>query len=102
MRPARSDPELSAEKIVQFFVRRWRIEVTFAEVHRHLGVETQRQWSDMAIKRATSCLMILFSIVCLMANTLHKAQAIRPNTTAWYNKKAVTFSDVLSAVRMEI
>jgi len=34
-------------------VRRWSVEVTFAEVRRHLGVETQRQWSDLAIARTT-------------------------------------------------
>src|SRR6476660_3363008 len=33
--------------ILRWFVRRWSIEVTFAEVRRHLGVETQRQWSDL-------------------------------------------------------
>ena len=94
-----SDWELPAKDIVSFFVRRWRVEVTFAEVRRHLGVETQRQWSDMAIERSTPCLMALFSIVCLMANTLHK---ILPKTTAWYKKEHVTFSDVLAEVRFEI
>lgn len=94
-----SDWELSPKEIVSFFVRRWRVEVTFAEVRRHLGVETQRQWSDMAIERSTPCLMALFSIVCLMANTLHK---ILPQKTAWYKKKHVTFSDVLAEVRFQI
>jgi hypothetical protein len=37
--------------ILNWFVRRWKVEVTFAEVRRHLGVETQRQWSDLAILR---------------------------------------------------
>lgn len=97
-----TDLELTAEKIVTFFVRRWRIEVTFAEVRRHLGVESQRQWSDLAIERSTPCLMALFSIICLMANSLHPKQPIKPNTTAWYRKTAVTFSDLLSAVRLEI
>lgn len=97
-----TDTELSAEKIVSFFVRRWRVEVTFAEVRRHLGMETQRQWSDLAIERATPCLLALMSIVCLMANVLHQRAPIRPNATAWYRKTAVTFSDVLSAVRLEI
>lgn len=97
-----TDTELSAKKIVAFFVRRWRVEVTFAEVRRHLGVESQRQWSDLAIERSTPCLMALFSIVCLMANTLHQRCGIQPNATAWYRKKDVTFSDVLSAVRLEI
>ncbi len=97
-----TDTELVADKIVSFFVRRWRVEVTFAEVRRHLGVETQRQWSDLAIERSTPCLMALMSIVCLFANTLHHSHPIKPNATAWYRKTAVTFSDVLAIVRLEI
>lgn len=97
-----TDIGLPAEKIVSFFVRRWRVEVTFAEVRRHLGVESQRQWSDLAIERSTPCLMALFSIVCLMANVLHSEQPIAPSATAWYKKKGVTFSDALAAVRLEI
>ena len=99
---ASSDFEISTDNLVCFFVRRWRIEVTFAEVRRHLGVETQRQWSDLAIERTTPCLMALFSIVCLLADSLNNCQNIVPNHTAWYKKKGVTFSDVLAAVRLEI
>ena len=44
--------------ILRWFVRRWSIEVTFAEVRRHLGVETQRQWSDAAIARTTPALLV--------------------------------------------
>lgn len=91
-----------SKDIVRFFVRRWRVEVTFAEVRRHLGVETQRQWSDLAIERSTPCLLALFSLVCLFANVLHQDKKIVPNHTAWYTKKGVTFSDVLTAVRLEI
>lgn len=97
-----TDCDLTAQKIVSFFVRRWRIEVTFAEVRRHLGVETQRQWSDLAIERSTPSLMALFSIVCLFANKLNKHKAICPKATAWYKKKGVTFSDVLAEVKIEI
>lgn len=96
-----SDFEVTSEDMVGFFVRRWRIEVTFAEVRRHLGVETQRQWSDLAIDRTTPCLMALFSIVCLFANSLNNLK-VQPNHTAWYKKKGVTFSDVLAAVRLAI
>ncbi len=97
-----TDWEADSKDIVRFFVRRWRVEVTFAEVRRHLGVETQRQHSDLAIDRATPCLMALFSLVCLLANVLHQDQKIEPNQTAWYQKQGVTFSDVLAAVRIEI
>jgi len=97
-----TDFDLEEEKIVSFFVRRWRIEVTFAEVRRHLGVETQRQWSDLAIDRTTPCLLALYSIICLLADRLNIKQPIQPNATAWYRKTHVTFSDVLAAVRIEI
>ena len=36
-------------QILEWFTRRWQIEVTFEEVRKHLGLETQRQWSDLAI-----------------------------------------------------
>src|SRR5919199_1207353 len=35
------------QKILCWFVMRWQLEVTFQEVRRHLGFETQRQWSDL-------------------------------------------------------
>ena len=97
-----TDFEIEDKDIVRFFVRRWRVEVTFAEVRRHLGVETQRQWSDLAIDRTTPCLMALFSIICLFGQKLNVFQKIMPNRAAWYKKNAVTFSDVLAAVRLEI
>jgi hypothetical protein len=65
-----ADLEASAVKVVTCFVRRWRVEVTFAEVRRHLGVETQRQWSDKSIERTTPNLMAIKSIICLMAKVL--------------------------------
>ena len=57
-------------EILGWFVRRWRVEVTLAEVRRHLGVETQRQWSDLAILRTTPALLGLFSLVTLWADRI--------------------------------
>ena len=86
--------------IVTAFVLRWNVEVTFEESRRHLGLETQRQWSDLAIARTTPVLFGLFSLVCLMAHRLTAAGAtLVPRTTAWYAKAEVTFSDVLAFVR---
>jgi hypothetical protein len=82
-----------------FTVRRWTTEVTFAEVRRHLGVETQRQWSDRAIARTTPVLLGLYSLVALWANELQRGSAILPRAAAWYAKPAPTFSDALAAVR---
>lgn len=49
--------------ILGWFVSRWRVETTFQEVRAHLGVETQRQWSDLAILRTTPALLGLFSLI---------------------------------------
>ena len=50
-----TDQELSALDIVTYFVRRWSVEVTLQEGRAHLGVETQRQWSDLAIAVQPRC-----------------------------------------------
>ena len=88
--------------ILAWFVSRWQVEVTFAEVRAHLGVETQRQWSDKAILRTTPVLLGLFSIVTLWAHDLSKSRKLKPRTAAWYPKAVVTFSDAIAAVRREI
>lgn len=88
--------------ILAWFVSRWQVEVTFAEVRAHLGVETQRQWSDKAILRTTPALLGLFSIVTLWAHDLCKSRKLKPRTAAWYPKTVLTFSDAIAAVRREI
>ncbi len=89
-------------QIVAWYVRRWTVEVTFAEVRRHLGVETQRQWSAPAVARTTPCLLGLFSVVALAADTLHASGGLLPRQSAWYSKAVPTFSDALAAVRIEL
>ena len=42
-------PAADPAQILEWFVLRWQLEVTFQEVRAHLGVETQRQWPDRAI-----------------------------------------------------
>jgi hypothetical protein len=88
-------------RVVRWFVQRWQLEVTFREVRDHLGVETQRQWSDRAIARTTPCLLALFSIVALLATRLDRHARLRVSATAWYRKERPTFSDTLAAVRRQ-
>jgi hypothetical protein len=94
-----TDPDAGPVEILSWFVRRWATEVTFAEVRRHLGVETQRQWSDLAIARTTPVLQGLYSLVALWADELQRNSAVLPRAAAWYAKQAPTFSDALAAVR---
>jgi DDE superfamily endonuclease len=89
-------------EILQWFVRRWQVEVTFQEVRTHLGVETQRQWSDQAIARTTPILMGLFSWVTLLANQSQVDGHLPVRQAAWYAKALPTFSDAIALVRRQI
>jgi hypothetical protein len=78
------------------------VEVTFEEARAHLGVETQRQWSNRAIARTTPTLFALFSIVTLVAHRLHAYRGLSTRASAWYNKPQPTFSDALAQVRQHL
>lgn len=92
---------ITAEQIIEWFVGRWNIEVTFEEVRAHLGFETQRHWSRRAIERTAPCLLGLFSLVVLMATQI-QPEALPVQQNAWYHKEEATFSDALAAVREDL
>jgi hypothetical protein len=94
-----TDLDQPAPSIVADFVKRWPIEVTFEESRAHLGVETQRQWSDRAIERTTPALLGLFSLVTLFGQALYPDGRLPLPQSAWYTKTEATFSDVLASVR---
>ena len=90
------------KQIVEWFIKRWQVEVTFEESRRHLGIETQRQWSDKAIGRETPCLFGLFSLITMVAQELHKGGKLKIRSAAWYQKEAATFSDAIGCVRQQL
>jgi hypothetical protein len=97
-RPTRAffstDTAQGAPSIIANFVNRWPLEVTFEEARAHLGLETQRQWSDLAIERTTPALLGLFSLVVLLAHALYP--------TGDLTLPHATFHDVLSLVRRRL
>lgn len=90
------------QRIIEWFVMRWQVEVTFEESRAHLGVETQRQWNDLAIARTTPCLLGLYSLVTLLAADLRTHQPLTARSAAWYTKEVATFSDTIALVRRHL
>ncbi len=90
---------VAPQQMLEWFILRWQVEVTFEEVRAHLGFETQRQWSDRAIARTTPALLALYSLVTLIAQDLLRSEPLPVRTAAWYVKRQPTFSDTLAAVR---
>jgi hypothetical protein len=90
-------------EMLGWFVRRWAVEVTFEEARAHLGMETQRQWSDKAIARTTPAVLALFSMVTLLGNHRYGKQPEQfVRQSAWYVKRLPTFSDALATVREQL
>jgi hypothetical protein len=94
--------DATAVQIVEWFVLRWQLEVTFHEGRTHLGLETQRQWSDQAIERTTPVLLALFSLVTVCAHACLGGAALPVRSSAWYHKSAPTFADTLAFVRHQL
>ena len=105
-----TDQSVNPIQIPQWFVLRWQLEIPpyqvrvrlYQEVRAHLGVETQRQWSDRAIARTTPILMGLFSWISLAAHTLQQESPITQRTAAWYDKLSPTFVDAIALVRRHL
>ena len=97
-----TDLTTGAQQMVEWFVVRWQWEVTFEEARAHLGIETQRQWSKLALVRSTPWLLGRFSRITLFAHQLLQGQELVPRQAAWYSKKAPTFADTIGLVRQHL
>ena len=97
-----TDQTQSDLSIVTDCMKRWSAEVTFEESRAHLGRETQRQWSDLAIERTTPCLFGLSSLIALLGQNLSPNGNVPLQQAAWYRKQQATFSDVLFAIRQHL
>jgi hypothetical protein len=94
-----TDQHANPSFILECFVQRWQMEVTFEEARAHLGIETQRQWANKAIARTTPCLFGLYAIVTLAAQHLFATGQVQLRSAAWYPKPQATFSDTIASVR---
>ena len=93
---------VAAPQGLAWFVQRWQVEGTLEEARAHLGVETQRQWSDTAMARTTPSLLGLYSLRTLMARQILQAKQRPSRTAAWYANKHAPFSDTLALVRRHL
>jgi DDE superfamily endonuclease len=89
-------------QILEWCVLRWRLEVTWQEARAHLGMETPRQWHDLAIARTTPVLLGLFSIVTWLAGQLAPEHALPVRQAVWYCKAHPTFAEAIAVVRRHL
>ena len=97
-----TDTDADPREVLSLFDRRWSVETTYEEARAHLGVETQRQWSDPAVFRTTPLLLGLYSLVALYVHQNAERLALSPRRAAWYPKPAATFADALARLRRHL
>jgi hypothetical protein len=97
-----TDIAASPRDVLDCYNRRWAVETTYEEARAHLGMETQRQWSDPAILRTTPLLLGLYSVVALYVHQNAERLALAPRRAAWYPKPAATFADALARLRQHL
>jgi hypothetical protein len=81
-----TDVTVDPVRMLEWFVRRWRLEVTWQEARTHLGLETQRQWNALAIARTTPALLGLFSSVTRLTGQRAQAPALPVRQAVWYRQ----------------
>lgn len=94
--------EAAPRRIIEWFIKRWQVEVTFEETRRHLGIETNRQWSAKAIQRTTPCLLGMYSLVAMVAGEVAGRGSLEIRQAVWYQKQVAAFSDAIGCVRQQI
>ncbi len=97
-----TDTQADPRDVLDCFNRRWAVETTYEEARAHLGMETQRQWSDPAVFRTTPLLLGLYSVVTLYVHQNAERFALSPRRAAWYPKPAPTFADALARLRRHL
>lgn len=97
-----TDPNTDAARIIELYVLRWNIEVTFEEVRALLGLETTRHWCRQSVLRVTPILLGLFSAVTLIWQRLPASKQRCLSETPCYRKQQMSFADALFAVRGQL
>ena len=97
-----TDRSLSPAGIVECYVRRWSIEVTFEEARRHLGIETLRNRTHNAVNRSVPFLLSLYSLIIVWFSMRKRRDAPRTNAAPWYRKRSLTFSDLIECAKEDI
>ena len=95
-------PTMTAQEVVESFVRRWGLETTFQETRRHLGLETLRNRCSTAVRRSVPLLLATYSLVVVWFAKHVQCPSEHKQHTPWYTKPSIAFSDMFAAARQDV
>jgi hypothetical protein len=91
--------DAQVEQILQWFSRRWSIEVTFHECKQHLGVDEPENRTREAVRRTAPTGFLLYSLITVW----HECVRPEPATPLrnYRGKSRASFADMLAALRID-
>jgi len=96
-----TSPGMNVRRIVETFVGRWDIEVTFEEMREHLGLETTRGRCRNTVLRVEPGQFILYTLIVYWFVHLPITEREKIHIQ-WAGKTSITFSDALVSVRRNV
>jgi hypothetical protein len=98
-----TDVTLSAQEVIAGYLKRWSVEVAYADSKQMLGLHDPMVWSALAVQRAHPLAWFVggLTLVWYARYGLDQEQAHwqRP----WYNNKpGITFADMLATLRLHL
>lgn len=97
-----TDTDMQPKDVIEAFIGRWSIEVSFEEIRRHLHVHLNEVWSKASVTRLVPCLFGLFSLSVVAMHTRICNGSIQPGCDPWYPKKELTYADVIRELRQQL
>jgi hypothetical protein len=97
-----TDLTVEPVQILEWFVLRWRLEVTWQEARAHLGLETQRHWHALAMARTTPALLGICALVPRWAGQLAPEHALPVRQAVWYRTLQPPLADAIAVVRQHL
>lgn len=96
-----TDEALTPREIVEAYVGRWSIEVTFEEAREHLGLGTTRGHCEETVLRGEPCLLGLYTLVALWDSS-RSPRDLEKREVCWAGKESRSFSDAIAMVRRDL
>jgi hypothetical protein len=90
----------SAEQVLQWYTLRWSIEVAVRDAKQQMGFTQPQGWTQPAALRTAPALMLLYSAIVLWFREEGRRSYRKPLWPWYRSKKAVSFADMLSTLRM--
>jgi hypothetical protein len=98
-----TDVSLSAQEVIGAYLKRWSVEVAYADSKQMLGLHDPMVWSELAVERAHPMAWFVGNLVVVWYARYGRDEEQAHWQRPWYNHKpGITFADMLATLRLHL